>query len=92
MKILVTVDSKYTGSVLSDLSTRRGRIQGMGEADHGQQVVEALIPEAEIIDYASTLKSLTQASGSFTREFVDYEPVPEFLKDKVIAENKIENE
>ena len=92
MKILVTVDSKYTGSVLSDLSTRRGRIQGMGEAEHGQQVVEALIPEAEIIDYASTLKSLTQASGSFTREFVDYEPVPEFLKDKVIAENKIENE
>ena len=92
MKILITVDSKYTGSVMADLSTRRGRIQGMGEADHGQQVIEALIPEAEIIDYASTLKSLTQASGSFTREFVDYEPVPEFLKDKVIAENKIENE
>ncbi len=92
MKILVTVNSQYTGDIISDLSTRRGRIQGMGEAEHGQQVVEALIPEAEIIDYASTLKSLTQGSGSFTREFVDYEPVPEFLKDKVIAENKIENE
>ena len=47
--------------------------------------------EAEIIDYASILKSLTQASGYFNREFSSYEEVPEYLKDKVVKENKIED-
>ena len=46
--------------------------------------------EAEIIDYVTKLKSLTQASGFFNREFEAYEELPEFLKDKVIAENKVE--
>ena len=88
MRIKVNVESKYTGDVLSDLNTRRARIQNIEEKEHGQEI-EALIPEAEIIDYATQLKSLTQASGFFNREFVDYEEVPEFLKDKVIKENKI---
>ena len=88
MRIRVNVESKYTGDVLSDLNTRRARIQNIEEKEHGQEI-EALIPEAEIIDYATQLKSLTQASGFFNREFVDYEEVPEFLKDKVIKENKI---
>ena len=88
MRIKVSADSKYTGDVLSDLNTRRARIQNIEEKDHGQEI-EALIPEAEIIDYATQLKSITQASGSFSREFVSYEEVPEYLKDKVIKENKM---
>ncbi len=89
MKIFVHVESKYTGNVLSDLNSRRARIQNIEEKEHGSQEIEALIPESEIIDYATQLKSLTQASGFFNREFVDYEEVPEYMKDKVIQENKI---
>jgi elongation factor G len=59
------------------------------EGEHGTQLIEALVPEAEIIDYATQLKSITQASGYFNREFEGYEEVPEYLKDKVIKENKI---
>lgn len=88
MNIHVIVPVEYTGDVMSDLNTRRARIQNMEEKD-GLQDIEALIPEAEIIDYASILKSLTQASGYFNREFSAYEEVPEYLKDKVVKENKI---
>ncbi|MBO4682500.1 MAG: hypothetical protein J5618_01425 [Bacilli bacterium] len=89
IKIFVNVDSKYTGNVLSDLSSRRARIQNIEEKEHGSQEIEALIPEAEIIDYATQLKSLTQASGFFNREFNGYEELPDYLKDKVIQENKL---
>ena len=92
MKITVNCESKYTGNVLSDLNTRRARIQTIEEKEGGSQEIEALIPEAEIIDYVTNLKSLTQASGFFNREFVDYEEVPSYLTDKVIAENKIKQE
>ena len=88
MKIKVNCDPKYTGNIISDLSTRRARIQGMEEED-GSQVIEAYVPEAEIVDYATQLKSLTQANGYFNREFYNYEEVPEYLKDQVIAANKI---
>jgi len=90
MRIKVNVESQYTGNILSDLNTRRARIQNIEEKEHGSQEIEALVPESEIVDYVTKLKSLTQASGFFNREFVDYEELPEYLKDKVIAENKIE--
>ncbi len=92
MRIKVNVESVYTGNILSDLNTRRARIQNIEEKEHGTQEIEALVPEAEIIDYVTKLKSLTQASGFFNREFEGYEELPEFLKDKVIAENKITNQ
>ena len=88
MRIHVIVPSEYTGDVMSDLNTRRARIQNMEEHE-GMQDIEALIPEAEIVDYVTQLKSITQASGYFNREFVSYEEVPEYLKEKVIKENKI---
>ena len=88
MRIHVVAPSQYTGDVMSDLNTRRARIQNMEEHE-GNQDIEALVPEAEIIDYATQLKSITQASGYFVREFEGYEEVPEYLKDKVIKENKI---
>ena len=89
MRIKVVADTAYTGNILSDLNTRRARIQNIEEKEHGSQEIEALVPEAEIIDYVTKLKSLTQASGFFNREFECYEELPEFLKDKVIAENKL---
>lgn len=89
MRIKVNIESKYTGNILSDLNTRRAKIQNIEEKEHGYQEIEALVPEAEIVDYVTQLKSLTQASGFFNREFVDYEELPDYLKDRVIAENKI---
>lgn len=87
MRIFVHAETKYTGNILSDLNSRRARIQNIEDKD-GMQEIEALVPEAEIIDYVTQLKSITQASGFFTREFVSYEELPDYLKDKVIAENK----
>ncbi len=89
MRIKINAESQYTGNILSDLNTRRARIQNIEEKEHGSQEIEALIPEAEIVDYVTKLKSLTQASGFFNREFVGYEELPSALKDKVIAENKL---
>jgi len=89
IRIKVHAESKYTGDVLSDLNTRRARIQNIEELEHGNQEIEALIPESEIIDYATQLKSITQASGYFNRQFECYEEVPEYLKEKVIKENRI---
>ena len=89
LRIKVNIESKYTGAVLSDLNTRRARIQNIEEKDFGNQEIEALIPEAEVIDYTTTLKSITQASGFFNREFYRYEEVPESLKERVIRDNQI---
>ena len=89
LNIKVNVEPKYTGAILSDLNTRRARIQNIEEKD-GNQEIEALVPEAEVIDYTTQLKSITQASGFFNREFYRYEEVPESLKERVIRENKID--
>ncbi len=89
IRVRVNIESRHTGDVLSDLNTRRAKIQNIEEGEHGTQIIEALVPEAEIIDYATQLKSITQASGFFNREFECYEEVPEYLKDKVIKENKL---
>ena len=62
MRIHVIAPSQYTGDVMSDLNTRRARIQNMEEHE-GMQDIEALVPEAEIVDYVTQLKSITQASG-----------------------------
>lgn len=90
LRLKVNVESKYTGAVIGDLNTRRARIQNIEEKDFGNQEIEVLIPEAEVIDYTTQLKSLTQASGFFNREFEGYEEVPESLKERVIRDNKIE--
>jgi len=85
MKVKVFVGSQYLGAVMGDINVRRGRIADMSGNDE-TQVIEAFIPEAEIIDYSMSLSSLTQGNGSFTREFYAYEEVPTHLVDKVIKE------
>lgn len=89
MKITISVENKYIGDVISDLNTRRAKNIMMEEEDNESQKIIASIPEAEINDYNAKLKSITQGSGFFNREFESYEEVPASLKDRVIAENKI---
>lgn len=89
MKIVISVENKYIGDVISDLNTRRAKNIMMEEDGADQQKIIASIPEAEINDYSAKLKSITQGSGFFNREFEAYEEVPSNLKDRVIEENKI---
>lgn len=87
-RLVVNVTSEYLGAVLSDLSKRRGKIMSTDEGDDGTLDIVAVVPEAEIQEYANELKSITKGTGFFNLTFEDYEAVPGNLVDKVIAENK----
>ncbi len=80
----VTVPEEFMGDVMSDLTSRRGRIQGI-EAEGAFQVIKVSVPEAELFQYTSTLKSLTQARGSFVQSFEGYQPVPRDIQEKIMA-------
>lgn len=88
-KIKVNVNSSYIGDVLSNLNNKRAKILDMQDIEGHSQEITALVPEAEIVNYATELKALTQSSAFFNREFYGYEEVPAFLKDDVIKKNKL---
>lgn len=83
----ITVPDNYTGDILGDMNKRRGRILGMDLVD-GAQVISAEAPLAEMLKYATDLRSMTQGRGNFTFEFVRYEEVPYTAQEKIIAEAK----
>lgn len=91
VKVTISVNQEFIGAVLSDLNSRRGRVQSIDEGEHDRQEITALVPESEIKDYATKLKALTQGTAFFTREFESYERLPDMLKDKVIRENSLLN-
>ena len=84
---LITVPSDYLGDVLGDISKRRGRVLGM-EPDGENQAVSAEIPLAEMAKYAMDLRSMTQARGKFSGEFIRYETVPFEIQEKITAARK----
>ncbi len=75
MNVTVTVPEAYMGDVMGDISSRRGRIQGM-DNDGSYQVVKALIPQDELYQYATVLRSITQGTGVYRMEFSHYDEVP----------------
>ncbi len=87
MKLNVTVPDNYTGEVMSDLNTKRGRIVGMTPGGNST-LIEAQVPLAEVQRYAQDLRSVTQGRGSYRLEFDHYDPVPTNLEPKVIEEAK----
>lgn len=91
MNVTVTVPEQYMGDVMSDLNTRRGRVQGM-EQVRGKSIVRAQVPLAEMQRYSTDLRSLTQGRGVYTMEFSHYEPVPSHIAEKIIAQAKQEAE
>ena len=80
----VTIPSSYQGDVLADLTTRRGRVVGTSAGEHGEQVVSALVPTAEIIRYALDLRSLTAGRGRFEATHDHDEILPNNLVAKVV--------
>jgi elongation factor G len=83
MRVEVLVPDEYMGDIMGDVSKRRGRIMGMNQVDGLQQVV-AEVPMGEMFKYATDLRSMTQARGSFTMEFERYEEVPSDVAKKII--------
>lgn len=87
-RLTVNVTSDYLGVVLSDLSKRRGKILSTEEGDENTLDVIALVPEAEILEYANELKSITKGTGFFNMQFEDYQPVPTALAESIIQLKK----
>lgn len=87
MKVEVVTSEDFTGDVMSDLSQRRGQPQGM-DSQNGNQIIRAIVPMAEMLDYAPALRSITQGRASFHFEFSHYAEMPKNIQDKVIAEAK----
>jgi len=89
-EVSVLVPDDYVGAVMSDLSSRRGRVLGTEPVGVGRTLVKAEIPELEIVRYSIDLRSISQGTGSFTRQYVRHEPLPSHLAGKVAAEAKKE--
>jgi elongation factor G len=85
MKVEINSSDEFTGDIMSDLSQRRGKPQGM-DSRNGAQVIEAIVPMSEMLDYAPALRSMTQGRANFHAEFSHYEEVPRSIRDKLIAE------
>jgi elongation factor G len=83
VNLKVTVPDEYTGDIMGDLSSRRGKISGM-TPDGKSETIVAKVPAAEIQNYSTTLRSLTQGRGFFTKSFSHYETVPAELAKKII--------
>ncbi|WP_062357433.1 elongation factor G-like protein EF-G2 [Herbidospora yilanensis] len=82
-EVSVLVDDDYVGNVMSDLSSRRGRVLGTEPVGVGRTLVRAEVPELEITRYAIDLRSMSHGTGTFTRAFLRYEPLPSHLAEKV---------
>jgi elongation factor G len=91
MAIKVVVPGDFTGDIISDLNTKRARVQGMNPAD-GNNTIEAQAPLAEVLRYAIDLKSITQGKGTFSMEFSHYEEVPAHISQKIIDEHQAKRE
>ncbi|MFY9213374.1 MAG: elongation factor G [Tissierellaceae bacterium] len=92
VRVEVNIPEDYMGDIMGDINKRRGRILGMEQQEDGSQLVIAEVPHAEMFEYAIDLRSMTQARGSFTMEFVRYEEVPAEIAHIVIEEAKAEKE
>jgi elongation factor G len=87
MRVSIVVPEGNMGDVMSDINTKRGRIQGMAPVGHMQQIT-ADVPQSEMLHYATDLRSITQGRGSFSMEFLQYEEVPANIQQELIAQYK----
>ena len=86
MRVEVVTPEEYLGDVMGSITGRRGRVEGM-EARGNAQMINAMVPLAEMFGYATTLRSSTQGRGTFTMTFDHYEPVPKSIQAEIIKKN-----
>jgi elongation factor G len=87
MNVTVIVPENNMGDIMSDINTRRGRVMGMETLEDGSQRISAAVPQAEMLHYATDLRSITQGRGSFTMEFAQYEEVPANVQQELVAKH-----
>ncbi|WP_203247871.1 elongation factor G [Sporosarcina beigongshangi] len=87
MKVEVQIPEEYMGDIMGDVTSRRGRVEGM-EARGNSQVVRAMVPLANMFGYATSLRSNTQGRGNFSMVFDHYEEVPKSIAEEIIKKNK----
>jgi len=85
MAVEVETPEEYAGTVMGDLSSRRGMVQGMDEMVGGGKIIRAEVPLAEMFGYATNLRSLTQGRATYTMEFKHYAEAPKNVADEIIA-------
>ncbi len=90
MNLTVFVEDQYLGDVLSDLSTKRGRVSNQKAIGGGIQSIEAQVPQGELMRYSIDLKSMTSGTGAFEVEFSHYDPVGGKISQDIIAASKAE--
>lgn len=85
VNLKVTVPDTYTGDVMGDLNKRRGRVLGMNPIPGGKQVIEADVPQMELFDYCTQLRSMTGGRGEYEYHFARYEQCPADIQSKEVA-------
>ncbi|MBT2572134.1 elongation factor G [Planococcus sp. ISL-110] len=87
MRVEVVIPEEYLGDIMGDITSRRGRVEGM-DARGNAQVVRSMVPLAEMFGYATSLRSNTQGRGVFSMHFDHYEEVPKSISEEIIKKNK----
>jgi elongation factor G len=87
MKIEIEAPDDFAGALMGDLTSRRGRVQGMESGSAGT-IIRAEVPMAEILTYGTTLTAITQGRGSFRIEMDHYDLVPQAIAEKILAAAK----
>jgi elongation factor G len=85
MAVEVETPEDYAGTVMGDLSSRRGMVQGMDDMVGGGKAIRAEVPLAQMFGYATSLRSLTQGRATYTMEFKHYSEAPKNVADEIIA-------
>ena len=88
----ITVPETFTGDVMGDLNSKRGRIQGITPIGTNTTSIEVEVPQAEMLQYATELRSQTQGQGSFTMEVHHYEEVPQHLIERLVEKLNTEKD
>lgn len=84
VEMTILVDDEHVGTVMSDLSSRRGRVTGSEAQVAGRTLIRAEVPELEVTSYAIDLRSMARGTGTFTREYLGHEPMPQNQAEKIM--------
>ena len=88
MKVEIEIPDEFTGTIIGDISRRRGRVEGQEpQGNTGNVIVRALVPLANMFGYATDLRSNTQGRGTFSMEFHNYEQVPKNIEEEIISKS-----
>jgi elongation factor G len=87
MAVEVTTPGDYLGTVIGDINSRRGHVQGTDE-QHGNQIVRALVPLSEMFGYVGDLRSKTSGQASYSMEFDSYAETPRSVSDEIVAKSR----